>query len=473
MLPLIGLAATFVPEIIRLIAGDKAGTVATTVTDAVAQIAGTADPVVAKQKLDSDPAALAALQQRLAEIALEATKAQNAELDQQRQDELARLKASVEGTAGARSTLLGLVSANSPIAYGSPIVSAIVTIGFFVILIYLIGNGAKTQDPSTFSIINIAIGVLGTAFATVVNFWLGSSSGSRSKDEQVIAMQQNHASQTEKILSTLQNAQSQHLDSTNSAIAALKEVATSAATSSRRNVEAEPASADSQPNIPAPATPASLEELAQEINRLTTPHKHFQDGVSWQLTKDGISIDGAPAVGSMGRPTTVTRIWTQYSDRCKAAAKEYGVPIELIVATIATESSGNPSARRAERRLRTESVGLMQTLVTTAQQVLGAKSLTGDDLLDPTTSIRAGTAYIAQQRVSTHFDPPLVAAAYNAGSLQRDDAIADRWKLLCYPANTGQYIDRFVQWFNDAMRVSEAQGSAKEQDLPSFVRLLA
>jgi hypothetical protein len=95
MLPLIGLAATFVPEIIRLIAGDKAGTVATTVTDAVAQIAGTADPVVAKQKLDSDPAALAALQQRLAEIALEATKAQNAELDQQRQDELARLKASV------------------------------------------------------------------------------------------------------------------------------------------------------------------------------------------------------------------------------------------------------------------------------------------------------------------------------------------------------------------------------------------
>src|SRR3954453_3942135 len=55
MLPLIGLAATFVPEIIQLIAGDKAVTVATTVTDAVAQIAGTADPVVAKQKLDSDP----------------------------------------------------------------------------------------------------------------------------------------------------------------------------------------------------------------------------------------------------------------------------------------------------------------------------------------------------------------------------------------------------------------------------------
>src|SRR4051794_37888263 len=79
-------------------------------------------------------------------------------------------------------------------------------------------------------------------------------------------------------------------------------------------------------------------------------------------------------------------------------------------------------------RLGTESVGLMQTLVTTARQVLGMTNLTADDLLNPATSIRAGTAYIAQQRVSTHFDPPLVAAAYNAGSLRREDASANRWK---------------------------------------------
>src|SRR5262249_59355542 len=67
---------------------------------------------------------------------------------------------------------------------------------------------------------------------------------------------------------------------------------------------------------------------------------------------------------------------------------------------------------------RSESVGLMQTLVTTAQQALGAKSLNGDDLLDPTTSIRAGTAYIAQQRVSTHFDPPLVRSEEHTSELQ-------------------------------------------------------
>jgi hypothetical protein len=224
-------------------------------------------------------------------------------------------------------------------------------------------------------------------------------------------------------------------------------------------------------DISSPATPTAPGVLTQEIGRLTALHKHFQDGVSWRLTKDGISIDDAPAIGSMGEPTTVTNIWTRYGDRCKAAATEYGVPIELIIATIATESSGNPNARRPEPRLGTESVGLMQTLVTTARQVLGMANLTADDLLNPATSIRAGTAYIAQQRVSTHFDPPLVAAAYIAGSLRREDASANRWKLVCYPSNTGAHADRFVQWFNDAMRISETQGWGSEPDVPSFAGL--
>jgi Transglycosylase SLT domain len=215
-----------------------------------------------------------------------------------------------------------------------------------------------------------------------------------------------------------------------------------------------------------PATPAAPDAGAQEIVRLKAPRKQFDEGVSWQLTKDGISIDGAPVMGSMGPPTTVTNIWTRFADRYKSAAKEYGVPIELVIAAIATESSGDPSARRPEPKLGTESVGLMQTLVTAAPQVLGTTNLTGDKLLDPTTSIRAGTAYIAQQRVSTHFDPPPAAAAYNAGSLRRQDADANRWKLVCFPQNTGVHVDRFVQWFNDAMQVSETQGWAREPDVP-------
>ena len=131
------------------------------------------------------------------------------------------------------ATFLAWSTPGSPIAYGSPAVSIIVTIGFFVILAYLIAYGLKSEDANTVNIINIAVGVLGTAFATVVNFWLGSSSGSRSKDEQAVAVQQTHAAQTDKFLSALQGAHDTHLAAANSAVEAIKSIATSAVTTAR------------------------------------------------------------------------------------------------------------------------------------------------------------------------------------------------------------------------------------------------
>ena len=144
------------------------------------------------------------------------------------------------------------------------------------------------------------------------------------------------------------------------------------------------------------------------------------------------------------------------------------MPAELIVATIATESGGDPNARRSEPKLGDENVGLMQTLVGTAQRTLGRQQLTGDDLLTPATSIAAGTAYIAQQRGSTHFDPPLVAAAYNAGSLRHEDAEANRWLLVCYPSGTGRHIDNFVEWFSDCVKVSTQYGWGQNGGTPNF-----
>ena len=143
-------------------------------------------------------------------------------------------------------------------------------------------------------------------------------------------------------------------------------------------------------------------------------HRHFDGSVTWALTPEGISVEGAKPIGTTGAPNTVKAIWEKYGVHCAAAARDFTVPVELIVATIATESSGKPDAVRKEAK--DSSYGLMQTLLGTAREALGDERLSGHDLLRPETSIRAGTAFIVRQRNLHKFDPVLVAAAYNAGS---------------------------------------------------------
>jgi hypothetical protein len=237
--------------------------------------------------------------------------------------------------------------------------------------------------------------------------------------------------------------------------------------------EGEGGSTAPQPLPPQPAVPAPSGLVAQLLPQLTTPHKHFDDGVWWALTPAGITVEGAPPQSTPGEPATCRAVWKRYGDLFSAAARQYGVPVELLIATALTESRGDPNARRAEPKINDASTGLMQTLRATARQALGRRDITDDDLLDPATSINAGAAYIAQQRASTHFDPPLVAAAYNAGSIRRDSGSANRWKILVYPTGTGRHLDSYIAWFGDCMRVSAEQGWGTQEGVPSFASCLA
>ena len=77
-------------------------------------------------------------------------------------------------------------------------------------------------------------------------------------------------------------------------------------------------------------------------------HARFDGSVRWRLEQDGLHIDGNDPQGSGGEPETVRRIWQQYGDTITAACTKYSVPAELVVATIATESSGRADALRFE-----------------------------------------------------------------------------------------------------------------------------
>jgi len=206
MLPLIAIATSILPDLIKIIAGDKAGTVATDVANAVKTITGETDPTAAKAKIATDPATATNLQVQLAQIALTAAKQQNDEADAQRQAQLAELQQRLADVQNARTNLLNLATSKSPIAWVAPTVSFLVMIGFYVLLTILIINHSKDNGLSQDQLINICIGALVAAFSTVVNFWLGSSKGSQDKDQvqaaQTTAVLKTQADQTTTALNT-------------------------------------------------------------------------------------------------------------------------------------------------------------------------------------------------------------------------------------------------------------------------------
>lgn len=193
--PLIAIAASLVPEIVRLIAGDRAGTVTETVAEAVRQATGTDDPAAARKALAADPEKANALRIRLAEISLDGARLAAEREAGQRSAELETLRASLADTQSARSSMVDMMRGGSRLAWGPATVSSLVVLGFFAVLILLVTldagpGGAARFDPQVASVINITVGSLGAAFAAVVNFWIGSSQSSRDKDAIVGRLQE-------------------------------------------------------------------------------------------------------------------------------------------------------------------------------------------------------------------------------------------------------------------------------------------
>jgi hypothetical protein len=81
----------------------------------------------------------------------------------------------------ARQQTMELAKVDSPIAYGAPIMSGVVTVGFIVVLTLFVSY-ALQLDAYQQSVVTILIGYLGAAFQQAVNYWLGTTRQSREKD---------------------------------------------------------------------------------------------------------------------------------------------------------------------------------------------------------------------------------------------------------------------------------------------------
>lgn len=214
-------------------------------------------------------------------------------------------------------------------------------------------------------------------------------------------------------------------------------------------------------DVPAPKA-SSWRARADEIRRLDRWHA-FRDSARWRLTRDGVVLCGdQPTVPPKERYRIelVPEAWARYGPLIRAAARRYRVPAELIIAVMINESALKPESHQKYRGYVSDdrtphriSVGLGATLISTARYMLDDDAVDRVWLTEPENAIRMIGLYLDRYYSRTGFDPPRLAAAYNAGGLYHDPSKRNRWRLRSHPIGRGLYIDYFVAVTNAAMRM--------------------
>jgi hypothetical protein len=179
----LGLLTGVAPDLVGLfaphLAGPQASDVAASVVQVVAAATGKPNPtpsVVA----GLTPEQRADLTVRLQQIAVQAEGQRLAADAAQRAGDLATLQAGLADAVSARDQTIALAKAGSVIAYGAPLMSAIVLSSFGVIA-WLVMFRAVPPGSET-----LAAGVLEALkllSVTIVGYWCGSSAGSARKDD--------------------------------------------------------------------------------------------------------------------------------------------------------------------------------------------------------------------------------------------------------------------------------------------------
>jgi len=166
-MPFLPLLLGLAPTVASWLMGDKTGAAVSKITGIAQDLLGTSDAAGIERAIAADPNL--ALQFKMAMI--------QAEADARRQ-EFDTLQAQLADVQNARNQTVKLAEAGSAIAWGAPIISILITVGFFAMLYVVI----RQEIPeSSQTLANIMLGSLGTSFTAVVGYWVGSSAGSAQK----------------------------------------------------------------------------------------------------------------------------------------------------------------------------------------------------------------------------------------------------------------------------------------------------
>lgn len=162
---LIPLLLNLAPTVASWVLGDKTGKAVSTVSDIIKQTTG----------MDGDPTdALKANPELMLQLKMALVKAESEDRQRQHEEVLAQLA----DVASARNQTVELARSGSAIAWGAPIISAIITAGFFAMLYMVL---VREIPEGSQRLADIMLGWLGAAFSAVVGYWVGSSAGSAQK----------------------------------------------------------------------------------------------------------------------------------------------------------------------------------------------------------------------------------------------------------------------------------------------------
>ncbi len=154
--------------VIGSILGGPPGMAVTAVGSLVGSLFGVEpDPITISQAIAADPDAYVKLK------ALE-----DKEKARLHEWQVIQLQAELANVVSARTREIELAKAGHAASWGTSIIAFIVTIGFFGMLYLLFYYGEEKLGASGLML----IGILGSAFASVVNYYLGSSLGSSEKN---------------------------------------------------------------------------------------------------------------------------------------------------------------------------------------------------------------------------------------------------------------------------------------------------
>jgi hypothetical protein len=201
---------------------------------------------------------------------------------------------------------------------------------------------------------------------------------------------------------------------------------------------------------------ADWAERRAELARLGC-YRRFAGSPAWRLGPNGVELRGQALKRDRHvdyRLGKIEPVWERFGPAIAAAARRYGVPAELIVTVIVEETGGNPGVVYRYRGYVSDaatpsriSLGIGGMLLSVARAIAPEERARIDRawMLKADNAIDLIGRLLHVQYKDTGFDPPIVAAVYNAGGLYARGGT--RWHMV-----NSTYVDSSAAVVSAAQR---------------------